>query len=121
MQIHELLHELHLHVHRQHQSPEDLRHHLSTDHIVVMERPADSRIPAFRLGLADVVHDSRPTQPEVIRPFGDIVEHLERMVEIILVGPAVLLLDDIEGREFRQYDIQQSATLQVDEPTAGEW
>ena len=37
------------------------------------------------------------------------------------MAPAVLLLHNIEGRHFGQDDIEQAATLQVDEPLAGVW
>ena len=30
------------------------------------------------------------------------------MVEVVLMGTAVLLLHDVEGSEFRQYDLQQA-------------
>ena len=66
MEIHQFLDVFHLHIHGQHQPTEDLRHHLRTNEVVIMEGPADGGIPAFRLGLADVVHQRSPPQPQVI-------------------------------------------------------
>ena len=41
------------------------------------------------------------------------------MVEVVLVGSAVALLDNIEGGQFGQDDLQQTRPLQVFEADAG--
>ena len=43
------------------------------------------------------------------------------MVEIILVGTPVTLLHNVEGRQFWQDELQQTAPLQVNKATAGHW
>ena len=63
VKLHKLLHIFHLHIQGQGEPTEDLRHHLGTYIIMVMEGPADGRIPTFRLCLADIVHDGTPTEP----------------------------------------------------------
>ena len=114
VQVNQFLHILHLHVKRQHESAEYLGHHPRTYQIMVMEGPADGRIPALRLGLADIVHQRTPAEPEVIRLACHIVEHLEGVIEIVLMRPTVLRLHDIQGGKFWQNDAQEARTLQID-------
>ena len=55
MEVDEFLHILHLGTHWQLEATEYLGHHLGTNEVVVVERPASSRFPTFRLGFANVV------------------------------------------------------------------
>ena len=41
------------------------------------------------------------------------------MVEIVFMGTAILLVDDVEGGKFGEDDLQEAATLQVFETDAG--
>ena len=111
--IYQLLHVLHLHVEWQHEATEYLRHHLGTNHIMIVEGPADSCIPTFRLGFTHIVQQGCPAQPQVVGVHSHIIQHLEGVVEVILVCTTVLLLYDIECRQFGQDDIEQTATLQI--------
>ena len=108
MQLHQFLHILHLRIQREGQSTEDLGHHLRTDMVMVMEGPADAVLPPLRLGLPHIVHQCCPSQPQRVGVFDDVLQHFERMVEIILMCPSVFLFYDIEGRELRQDHLQES-------------
>ena len=113
MHLHQFLHILHLHVHRQHQPAEYLWHHLSAYQIVVMECPANVTVPTLRLSLTHVMQYRRPSQPKVVRMQTYILQHLQCMIEIILMLTTVLLLYNVECGKLRQYYLQQSAALQV--------
>ncbi len=92
-----------------------------------MERPALRRFPAFGLRLADVVEQCRPSKPKRgglavgagLVAVAHVVEHLQRVVKIVLVTFAVLCLNHVERGEFGQDELQQAATVQVHEATAG--
>ena len=43
------------------------------------------------------------------------------MVEVILMGTAILLVDDVEGGKFGEDDLQEAATLQVFETDTRMW
>ena len=89
MQAHHLLYILHLLVHRQLHLPEDIRNHLFTDEIMIMEGPSRFRLPTFSHRFSNVMQQSTPTEPKVIRHSADIVEYFQRMIEIILMGTPV--------------------------------
>ena len=73
---------------------------------MVMECPAHARFPAFGLRLPYVVEECGPAEPECrVYTTNDIFQHLERMVEVVLVSPAVALLHDVECRQFRQDEL----------------
>ena len=112
VQADHFLHILHLFIHRQLHLPENIRNHLLTDKIMIMERPARFRLPTFRCGLGDIVQQSCPTQPEIIRLFADIVQHFQRMVKIVLVRPSVSCFYSLQGSQFRKNQRQQSASFQ---------
>ena len=136
MELHELLHILHLAVQRQFHPPEHLRHHPGPDVVVVVESPAQLIVPALALGLADVVEEGCPAQPDiglerrllgillllllVASLFGPchVLQHLQRVVEVVLVCPAVARLHEVEGRQFGNDEAQQSAALQLEESLA---
>ena len=80
---------------------------------MIMESPADGRIPTFRFCFPHIVQQGSPAQPQVVGVLRHIVEHLEGMVEVILVGAPVLLFHDIQCSQFGQDDAEQSATLQI--------
>ena len=50
---------------------------------------------------------------------GNILKHLEGMIEIILMRPAILLVDDIQCSQFREDNLQETAALEVIEADAG--
>ena len=52
--------------------------------------------------LFDIVQQSCPTQPKIIRLFADIVQHFQRMVKVILVRPSVSCFYSLQGSQFRK-------------------
>ena len=106
MQQHQLLHVLHVVGLRHLQAREDILYHLGTHVFVAMKGPARSWFPLFRRGLADVVEEGRPAEPEVVAHFSHVVEHLERMPEIVLVAAPFHRLHAFEvgqrGKDVRQ-------------------
>ena len=103
---------------------------------MVVESPAQLIVPAFALGLADVVEEGCPAQPDIglerrllgillflllVAPLlgpCHVLQHLQRVVEVVLVRPAVARLHDVEGRQFGNDEAQQSAALQLKESLA---
>ena len=88
VQRHQLLHILHPLVHRQLQAPENLRHHLLTDIVVVVKGPSELCIPSLGLGLANIVEESCPAEPEAVvcslcavsaERADDVGQHFQRM------------------------------------------
>ena len=80
-----------------------------------MKSPAECRVVAFCHRFGNVVEHRRPAQPLVVGLFRHIVEHLERMVEIVLVSSAVNHLRTFQCLHFGENQLQQSALLQQDE------
>ena len=135
VQAHELLDVFHLLVQGHHQVLENLRNHLGTNDFVTVEGPAGPGLEALGRGLADVVQQRGPAEPQVrlgadalheavavelgcvvAEPArgnafglgrGDVVKHRERVREVLLVAPAVDRLDALEGRELREHVLQQ--------------
>ena len=118
VQVNELPYVFHLRVERQLKPAEDVGHHLCAHEVVVMERPSGLVAPALRLGLAYVVQQGRPAQPQVVRLAADVVEHLKRVIEVVLMRAAVAGFNDVKIGKLGQYARQQSAAVQVDEALA---
>ena len=49
----------------------------------------------------------------------DVVEHLQRVVEVVLVGSSVAHLHALEGCQFGEYERQQTASAQLHQSDAG--
>ena len=84
-----------------------------------MERPPRLRIVGLGERLGDVVQHGRPAQPEVVALRGHVVEHFERMVEIILVGVSADPLDPFEGLHFGEDQRQQPRPFEQVEAAGG--
>ena len=85
---------------------------------MVMESPARQWFPPLGLGLAYVVEQGSPAKPQR-RIFTDVVQHFQRVVEVVLVRPSVTLFHNVEVSQFGKDELQQSAALQVYEAAAG--
>ena len=77
-----------------------------------MERPTHLRIVSLRQRLADVVQDRRPTQPEIVAHGRHVVEDLERMVEIVLMGVLSPPFDAFQTLHLGENQFQQPRPLQ---------
>ena len=60
-----------------------------------------------------------PPQPQIVRFFTNIIEYFKRVVEIVLVCPAVAGVHDVELLDFRQDQLEESTPLQIHESLAG--
>ena len=106
-------------VERQLQLPEDRRHHLRAEDLVAVERPADLGIVSLRQRLGDVVQHGGPAQPQIAAAAGDVVQHLERMDKIVLMGMRAPLLDALEVVHLRENQFQKPRQLQQFEAHRG--
>ena len=97
MQPYQLLHVFHLLIHGKLHSPEDIGYHLLADEVMVVECPPGTRFPAFGRRFGYIVQKGCPAQPEVIGLFADIIEHFERMVEVVLMRPAITGFNALQG------------------------
>ena len=77
---------------------------------MAVERPADARFETLSARLAHVVQQGGPAQPELVACGGDIVKHLQRVQEIVLMAAAFDRLDALECVK-RGQDIRQQAAL----------
>ena len=116
VQAYELLHVFHLLVHGQLHLAEDDGHHLLAHIVVVVERPPHPWLPALSGGLADVVKQSSPAQPQVGGYARHIVHHLKRVVEIVLVRPPIFCFHPPEGGQFGKNEFEQPRAFQVYQP-----
>ena len=116
---HQLLHIAHLVVKRQFQAPEDPGDHAGALVLVAVEGPAMSRFEALGLRFGDVVQHGTPAQPEVIALLSHIVQHLQRVVEVVLVADAVFLLGALQFHELGEELLEQSTLQEQYESEAG--
>ena len=93
--------------------------HLHAHVVVVIEGPSVLRLPFFGTRLAYIMQQSGPTEPELIAVAGHVVKDLKRMKEHILVTAAIDGLNALQGCEFREYEFQQSASVQINESLGG--
>ena len=119
VQPHELLDVLHALVERQLQPLEQRGYHLFAQIVMVVERPAHGSVPLLAARLADVVQKRRPAQIKVVALGRHVVEHFERVVEVILMRPPVACFYAVEGCQFGQDYGKQSAAMQFDEAVRG--
>ena len=121
VQVDEFLHVFHLGIKRLFQPSEDFWHHLRSDIVMVMEGPASQVVPTFALRFPDVVKQGSPAKPEGSREgsLHDILQHLEGVVEVVLVRPAVARLHDVEGGKLGEDYLEQSAAVEVHPSLAG--
>ena len=84
-----------------------------------MERPALRGVPALALGLAYVVHQRGPPEPQAGPAPAHVVEHLERVVEVVLVGLVAAPLHHVERGQLGHHHLQQPGAVQVYEAPAG--
>ena len=120
MQIDELLHVVHLVIKRKAEAAEDLRHHLHTDEVVVVERPAEALVKALGAGLPDVVEERCPEEPEIhLVPragggecLGHVVHDLVGVGEIVFVADAVTRLGALELEELGEDELHQTGLLE---------
>ena len=114
MEVDEFLDILHLGTHRQLEATENLRYHLGSNEVVVVESPTSSGFPTLRLGLANVVEQGSPTEPLAVScwlmaiSLHNVFQDFEGVIEVVLMRTVVTFLDDIEGGEFGQDDVQQT-------------
>ena len=54
-----------------------------------------------------------PSAARGYRSFADIIEHFERMVEVVLMRPAITGFNALQGNQFREDELQQARTVQV--------
>src|SRR6185437_14924030 len=101
----------HLLVERQLQTGKDLRDHTATDDLMAMEGPAMVLLEFFRGRLTDVVQNSGPAQPEIVRITADIIQHLQGMIKIILVSHAVDVFGSRQIDHLGKDDLQQPAPV----------
>ena len=111
MQPHQFLHVFHLLVHGKLHSPKDVGYHLLADEIMVVECPSGTGFPTFGRRFGYIVQQSRPTQPKVTGLFADVIEHFERMVEIILMRSAIAGFNALQGNQLREDKLQQAGTV----------
>ena len=86
---------------------------------MVVKGPSRGRIPSLAKGFPDVMQQGGPPQPEIIAACGHVVCHLQRMVEIILVGAPVFSFYHIQGCQFRHYQLQEAAPVQLHQSARG--
>ena len=108
----QLLHIFHVLVERQAHLGKDLGHHFLAHEIMVMERPAQLRVPAFGACLAHIMQQCGPTEPYVITDSSHVVKHLQGVHEIVLMAAAVHGLDALERCQLGENERQQSALFQ---------
>ena len=132
MEVDKQLDILHLGTHGKFEAPEYLRHHTSTDGIVVVEGPANAGFPAFGLGFSHIMQQGRPPEPQRIidhRLHGfngfllcsDVFEDFEGMIEIVFMSTVVTLFNDVKSCEFGQNNLKQSRALEQFETNARVW
>ena len=86
-----------------------------------MERPAGRVVIGLGRRLGDVMQHGGPAQPQVIAAACNIVEHLERVFEIVLVGMAVAALDALQPAQFGEYQFEQARSVQQFETDGRAW
>ena len=70
-------------------------------------------LPLLGAGLAYVMQQRCPPEPQVITVPGNIIQNFKGMIEHILVPAAVDRLHSLQGGQFREYKFQQAASVQV--------
>ena len=89
---------------------------------MVMERPSYLIIPTLGFRFPDIVKEGSPTKPEgslLTLGFADIVQDLQRVIEIILVGTAVTGFHQVEFTKFGKKLLEQSRIIKFVDATAG--
>ena len=74
---------------------------------MAVKYPARLRIKSFGGRFGDVVHDGRPSQPQRVTVFGDVVQDLQGVIEIVLVANAFSPFNSMQGGHFRKELVQQ--------------
>ena len=110
---------LHPVIKRQFEVAEDGRHHLFPNEVMVVERPPHPRFPAFAARFANVMEQGSPTQVERSTGTHHVLQHLQRMVEVILVGTPVHRLHPFHRCQFGEDEGEESAAGEFDESLAG--
>ena len=113
MQRYELRNILHLLVLRHLVVTEQPECHLLANDIMVVESPLHHRVPTLCLGLAYVVQQCCPAEPQVVGLLCDVVKYLECVVEHLLVAVAASCLHTLHGCELREDELQQPATVKL--------
>ena len=80
---------------------------------MVVECPAYVVLPSLAARLSDVVQKGSPSEPQVVGMLADVVEHLERVVEVVLVGASVAHLNALKRNKFGEDDGKQSAAVKL--------
>ena len=112
--------EFHVLVQGQFQLAENSRNHLRTHDLVAVEGPAHLRVVSLGLRLTDIVQDGGPAQPQVVGTARDVVQHLERMEKIVLMGVPAPFLHPFEVVQFGKDQLQQSGEFQQFEAHRGD-
>ena len=112
MQIDHLLHKLHMFVHRQLQTAEDIAHHLRAKHLVLVEGPTNLLVVGLGKWLGNVVQNGRPSEPQIVAAAGYVIQHLQRMAEVILMGVVANSLHTFEAIHFGKDNLQQACQIQ---------
>ena len=79
---------------------------------MVVECPGRALKPSA-FGLADVMKQGSPAQPQVVATAAHIVEHLKSVIEIILVGNTILCLNNVECCKFGHDELEKSAAMEI--------
>lgn len=78
---------------------------------MVMEGPAQRVVPFLGDGFRDIMQQSRPAEPFIVGTLRHIVDHLQRMEEIILVSFTVDSIDSPEGVDLGHDAFENAAFL----------
>ena len=123
---HKFFHIVHAFVQRQFHASEQRKDHLLAYIVVIMKSPPMRFLPSLGSGLAYIVKKCRPSEEQGFssppsRCTSHIVQDLQGMVEIILVGTPVPALHTTQCSDFRQDKFKQSATFQLYESYTRNW
>ena len=97
---------------RQFQVIKYLRDHPGADHFVAMKGPAGAFFKFLGGGFTDVMQQSGPAEPQIIRMLRYIVHYLESMVEVILMPFIIYIFRTGQSCQLRQDELQQAGPEQ---------
>ena len=121
MQQHKLLDKLHFVVQRQLHALEDFGHHAGALVLVSVKCPAVVALKAFGGRLRNVMKDGRPTQPKVVGDFRHVVQHFQRVVEVVFMPNSIAPFHAFECLHLGEDDAQQSALVEQLESNRRPW
>src|SRR5690606_17460032 len=119
MEAHELLHPGHVFVKREFQPSENTRNHTGAFVFMTMKSPAMILVVPLGCRLRDIMENSGPSQPQVVRNLCHIVEHLQRMKEVILMCVVAYIFHAVQCDKLRKKLLEQSTMKQQFESIGG--